>query len=82
MKWLNRLFCSPYYFRELLFAGKYAAVLQLVAALFFCGLARFGGPLGSLECAEVLREAGLTTLTVALLSDFVYTVYQKTKPEV
>lgn len=63
-KFANALFGSPYFLRELLFAGKYAALLQFLAAIVFCGLARFGGPLGSLESAEILREAALVTLTV------------------
>lgn len=66
MKFVDKILGSPYYLRELLFAGKYAALLQFFVAFLFCGLARFGGPLGSLECAEVFQESALVTMTLTL----------------
>lgn len=82
MKTVERIFRSPLYLRELIFAGQYAALLQLIAGLFFCGLARFGGPLGSMECAIVLQQAGLTTLTVTLLTAIVLWGIRKTNPDI
>ncbi len=69
MKFADKIFGSPYYPRELSFAGKYAALLQLFAGILFCGLARFGGPLGSLAAAEAFRESALVTLTLTLIVD-------------
>ncbi len=71
MKFVDKIFGSPHFLGELLFAGKYAALLQFFVALFFCGLSRFGGPLGSLECAQVLSEAGLVTLTLTLATEII-----------
>ncbi len=67
MKFVDKILGSPYFLRELLFAGKYASVLQFFVAFLFCGLARFGGPLGSLEYAEIFRECALVTLTLTLV---------------
>lgn len=60
----NALFGSPYFLREFVFAGKYATLLQFFTAIVFCGLARFGGPLGSLESAQIMQESAMVTLTV------------------
>lgn len=69
----ERLFGSPNYLWGLLFAAKYGAVVQFLAALFFVGLSRAGGPLGCLEVAVALNEAALVTLTLAVI--FRITVY-------
>ena len=82
LKLLDRIFRSPYYLRELLFIGKYATLLQLMAGLLFCGFSRTGGPLGSLECALLLREAGLTTLTITLLVAMIHWFYRETKTDI
>lgn len=67
MKFFDKIFGSPHYPRELLFIGKYTALLQFALSFFFCGLSRFGGVLGSLTYAEVFREGALVTLTMTLI---------------
>ena len=79
MKFVDRFFGSPYYLRELLFAGKYATLLQFFVGILFCGFARFGGPLGSLECAEVFRECALVTLTLTLIFDLLVKFLHRTE---
>lgn len=81
MKFVDKIFGSPYYLRELLFAGKYAALLQFFVGILFCGFARFGGPLGSLECAEVFRECALVTLTLTLIVDLIVRFLHRTEPK-
>ncbi len=62
---VKKLFC-PRFLKELIFVGKYTALLQMILALGFCVWSLFGGPLGCLAYGEVLGEASLTTLTVTL----------------
>ncbi len=81
MKFVDKVFGSPHYLRELIFAGKYAALLQFFVAFLFCGLARFGGPLGSLEAAEAFREAALVTLTLTLIVEIIVGVLRRTGTE-
>ena len=78
-KFFDRLFQSPYYMRELIFAGKYSALLQLFAALFFCGWSLTGGPLGSMECADFLLECGWVTMTLAFAIEMIYGAFKKIK---
>lgn len=51
-----------------LFAGKYAAMLQLIAALIFRGYSYGNGPIGFLTFADAMLESALVTLT--LTADF------------
>lgn len=76
-KMINKCFGSPYFFEELIFAGKYLSLLQLFVSLLFCGYSRFGGLMGSLAYAEVFLEAGLTTLTVTLCGGIVMAFLRK-----
>ena len=62
----DRIFGSPQYLRELLFAARFGALLQFVVALFFLFLSRNGGPLGCLAVARTLNEAALVTLTLEI----------------
>ena len=63
----DRIFGSPNYLWGLMFAAKYGAAVQFLAALFFVGLSRAGGPLGCLQAAFVLHEAALVTVTLAVI---------------
>ena len=82
MKKVEKILGSPDYLRGLIFAGKYAALLQFVSGFFFCGLARFGGPLGSSECADHLVEAALSTLMITLCISFCAWIKERSKPDV
>jgi len=62
----DRIFGCPFFYRELLFAARYGAVVQFVSAFFFLRLSRSGGPLGCLEAALVMSEAAVATATVAV----------------
>ena len=80
-KFVDRLFQSPYYMREVIFAGKYAALLQLIAALCFCAWSRVGGPMGSMECAEVLLECGWVTMALTFCIEMIDRGCQKMKSD-
>ena len=63
-KILNRIFSYPRFFDLFLYAGKYAAIVQLLAALVFLGMSRSGAPLGCLTYVEQFLQAALTTVTL------------------
>lgn len=68
-KFATKIFGSPYFLRELLFAGKYAALLQFGAALTFFAFSRLGGPLGCLSYGFALAECALTTMTLVVCTE-------------
>lgn len=71
-KQVARMLSSPSYPGLLVYAGKYAAVLQLIAAVgFYLGAWR-GLPLGALTYAEGFRDAALTTLTLTACLDLIF----------
>ena len=70
------IFGSPYFLPTLIFAGKYAVVLQCIAALVFCGISQFGGPLGSLECAQILLESALTSFAIVACIELIPWMYR------
>ena len=82
LNFVERILNSPYYLRTLIFAGKYAALLQLILGFFFCGLARFGGLLGSLQFAEWSVQSALSTLMITLLISFGFEKTQEMKDDV
>ena len=65
-KFLIRVLSYPRFLDCLLYAGKYAAVVQLLAAFVFLGFSRCGAPVGLLTYAEGMREAALTTMTLTV----------------
>lgn len=70
MKFVDKIFGSPHFLGELLFFGKYVALLQFVLSFVFLGLAHFGGPLGSLEYSEVFQERAFVTLILTFVIEF------------
>lgn len=58
--------------RALIVGGKWGAILLLTASLLFFAASQWGGPLGSLECAEVLLESALVTTGFAVGGEFLF----------
>lgn len=58
--------------RALIFGGKWGATLLLMASLLFFAASQWGGPLGSLECAEVLLESALVTTGFSVGTEYLF----------
>lgn len=79
LKFVDKIFRSPGFFRDWIFFGKWAAFLQILTAGGFFLWSRLGGPLGSIARAEILLEAGAVTLVLALASELALRFYRRAK---
>lgn len=74
---LHRVFGSPEYPRMLCFAAKYAAVLQVLAAMFFFGASYGEGELGYLNACRALLDAAWVTTFLGLCIDLLLFAFRK-----
>lgn len=77
MKFVDKIFGSPSYLRELLFVGKYVTVLYLILSFFFLGMSRFGGPLGSTEYVGTFLELAFMTVGITLITEILASVLRR-----